>query len=210
MFEDEYGKCTTFHKIGISINDRVITLKKIVEKRFGVLTKDQILVYKDKVLKSDLKLLNHYNLRQFSRIHIFDERDLKEDEPDLEEDLYGVYQDANSIQANETKDQPAQIEATETFKKQILHKVNNMSSSFSSQTDSNYEENRKYRTVGGFNETESEFKPARHYETRRSSPELKSTRSNNYKKIQNNKYSTASRYRRLDEIFDRQINLNDY
>ena len=53
VYEDEYGKCTTFSKINIPTSDRVITLKKIVETKFGISSNDQILVYKDNVLKND-------------------------------------------------------------------------------------------------------------------------------------------------------------
>jgi hypothetical protein len=81
--------CKTFSKIIISVNDRVISLKKIVETKFGISCKDQILVYKDKILKSDLKSLNSFNIRQYSRIHIFDERDIKANANDIGDDLYG-------------------------------------------------------------------------------------------------------------------------
>ena len=77
IYEDEFGKCSTYSKISISANDRLITLKKIVEKKFGINLEDQIIVYKDKILKNDLKILSSFHLRQYSRIHIFDERDLK-------------------------------------------------------------------------------------------------------------------------------------
>ena len=77
IYEDEFGKCSTYSKISISANDRLIILKKIVEKKFGINLEDQIIVYKDKILKNDLKLLSSFHLRQYSRIHIFDERDLK-------------------------------------------------------------------------------------------------------------------------------------
>jgi hypothetical protein len=90
IYEDEFGKCSTYSKISISMNDRLITLKKIVEKKFGISLDDQIIVYKDKILKNDLKLLNAFHLRQFSRIHIFDERDLKENFNDCDDDLYGT------------------------------------------------------------------------------------------------------------------------
>ena len=99
VYEDEYGKCTTFSKINIPTSDRVITLKKIVETKFGILCNDQILVYKDNVLKNDLKPLHHYRLRQFSRIHIFDQRDIKDNASD--DELFGIYQDANMSQSAE-------------------------------------------------------------------------------------------------------------
>ncbi len=71
------------------MNDRVITLKKIIETKFGISCKDQILVYKDQILKSDLKLLTSFNIRQYARIHIFDERDIKANANDVGDDLYG-------------------------------------------------------------------------------------------------------------------------
>jgi hypothetical protein len=71
------------------MNDRVITLKKIIETKFGISCKDQILVYKDQILKSDLKLLTSFNIRQYARIHIFDERDIKSNAKDVGDDLYG-------------------------------------------------------------------------------------------------------------------------
>lgn len=96
VYEDEFGKCFTFSKISISMYDRVITLKKIIETKFDISTKDQILVYKDTILKNDLRSLHTYNLRQYSRIHIFDERDLKENVTDIDDDdLYGIYQELN-------------------------------------------------------------------------------------------------------------------
>lgn len=101
IYEDEHGTCKTFSKIIISINDRVISLKKIVEAKFGISCKDQILVYKDKILKSDLKQMNSFNIRQYSRIHIFDERDIKANANDIGDDLYGIYQDAD-LQINES------------------------------------------------------------------------------------------------------------
>jgi hypothetical protein len=82
-YEDEYGKCSTFSKIIISPNDRIVILKKIVEKKFGICPEDQILIYKDKVLKSDLKPLSHHNIKQFAKIHIFDERDINNDDNEL-------------------------------------------------------------------------------------------------------------------------------
>lgn len=92
IYQDEYGKCSTFSKINISASDRVITLKKLIENRFGIACDDQILVYKDKILNSDLKLLSHYKLRQFARIHIFDERDIKESDGNEDDSMFGVYQ----------------------------------------------------------------------------------------------------------------------
>ena len=91
IYEDEHGMCKTFSKIIVSINDRVITLKKIIETKFGISCKDQILVYKDQILKSDLKLLSSFNIRQYARIHIFDERDIKANASDFGDDLYGKY-----------------------------------------------------------------------------------------------------------------------
>ena len=88
VYEDEHGKCSTFCKIGILATDRLITLKKIVEKKFGILCDDQIIVYKDKILKNDLKTLQNYHLKQFSRIHIFDERDLKDNVYELDDEVY--------------------------------------------------------------------------------------------------------------------------
>jgi hypothetical protein len=98
--EDEYGnKCSTYTQIEIYSNDRVITLKKLVESRFGIGLDDQILVYKDKVIKSDLKQLAALNVRQFARVHVFDKRDLKTDQDEMDllsrANLYGIYQNCN-------------------------------------------------------------------------------------------------------------------
>jgi hypothetical protein len=98
--EDEYGnKCSTYTQIEIYSNDRVITLKKLVEARFGIALDDQILVYKDKIIKNDLKQLCALNVRQFARIHIFDKRDLKADQDEMDllskANIYGIYQNCN-------------------------------------------------------------------------------------------------------------------
>ena len=93
VYEDEHGECTTFSKICISGNDRLITLKKIVEKKFGIACSHQIIVYKDKIMKNDLKFLYEFNLKQHARIHIFDERDLDENMNEIRDDMYGVYQE---------------------------------------------------------------------------------------------------------------------
>ena len=95
IYQDEYGKCSTFSKVNISPMDRVVTLKKLIESRFGIACDDQILVYKDKILNNDFKVLSHYKLRQFSRIHIFDERDIKESDGNEDDSLFGVYQQSN-------------------------------------------------------------------------------------------------------------------
>lgn len=103
IYQDEYGKCSTFSKISISPSDRVITLKKLIENRFGIGCDDQILVYKDKILNNDLKLLSYYKLRQFGRIHIFDERDIKESDGNEDDALFGVYQQSNFAQVSFNK-----------------------------------------------------------------------------------------------------------
>lgn len=101
IYQDEYGKCSTFSKISIATNDRVITLKKLIENRFGIACDDQILVYKDKILNNDLKPLSSYKLRQFSRIHIFDERDIKDSGAmnASDDEIFGVYQQGNFSQS---------------------------------------------------------------------------------------------------------------
>ncbi len=53
-------------------HDRIEKLKYIVEEKFGIPYDEQLLVYKDKVLRNDLKQLVNYRLRNYSRIHIFD------------------------------------------------------------------------------------------------------------------------------------------
>jgi hypothetical protein len=73
-------------------------LKKLIESKFGIACKDQILVYKDRILKNDLQQLCHYQIRQFSRVHVFDARDIKANSDDLDCDLYGIYQEAESSQ----------------------------------------------------------------------------------------------------------------
>lgn len=119
-YEDEYGKCSTFSKIGIPANDRVITLKKIIETKFGISCNDQILVYKDNVLKNDLKPLSFYRLKQYSRIHIFDQRDIKENASD--DDLFGIYQDASLntlIDAGKQHEDEQPVEVEEPSKARI-------------------------------------------------------------------------------------------
>ena len=71
-------------------------MKKLIESKFGIACKDQILVYKDRILKNDLQQLCHYQIRQFSRVHVFDARDIKANSDDLDCDLYGIYQEAES------------------------------------------------------------------------------------------------------------------
>jgi hypothetical protein len=68
----------------------------LIENKFGIACKDQILVYKDRILKNDLQQLCHYQIRQFSRLHVFDARDIKANADDLDCDLYGIYQEAES------------------------------------------------------------------------------------------------------------------
>lgn len=130
VYHDEYGKCSTFSKVSISVNDRVITLKKLIETKFGIACTDQILVYKDKILKNDLKPLSSYKLRQFSRVHIFDERDLKENSNNESDedtdpahtsqlpananqhngDMFGVYQQGNFLQPNDSSTDLASVD----------------------------------------------------------------------------------------------------
>ncbi|CAF0920262.1 unnamed protein product [Brachionus calyciflorus] len=211
VFEDEFGKCKTFQKISISAYDRVITLKKIVERKFGILTKDQILVYKDQILKSDLKALSHYGLRQFSRIHIFDERDIK-DSNDEEEDLYGIYQDTNLIQSNESVEEKAS-------KKDDTCKVSNISqstksSSSSGQIDSSFEKTKPNRSKYY---TDTRFRSSvKRMDSKRSSvyhnePIQNGPYRNYYSQYprSTSKYATMKSYRKLDELFDRQININN-
>jgi hypothetical protein len=71
-YEDEYGKCKTFSKIGVLSSDRIEKLKYIAEEKFQIPCDEQLLVYKDKVLRNDHKQLANYRLRNYSRIHIFD------------------------------------------------------------------------------------------------------------------------------------------
>ena len=98
--EDEYGnKCSTYTQLELDSSDRVITLKKIVEAKFGIGLDDQILVYKDRIVKNELTQLFALNMSQFSRVHVFDKRDLNEyqNEADLlaNANSYGIYQNLN-------------------------------------------------------------------------------------------------------------------
>lgn len=210
VLEDEFGKCKTFQKISISEHDRVITLKKIVEKKFGILTKDQILVYKDQILKSDLKSLSFYGLRQFSRIHIFDERDIKDND---EEDLYGIYQDTNLIQFNDSGEQKIKRkkEKVENIHNELSSKSSKSSSS--SQTNSSFEKPQENST----RYQELTRRPSiKRMESKRSNSVLCGDRnlySQNYYNHhypRENKYLTMSNYRRLDELFDQNVHIANY
>ena len=114
IFCDEYGTCSKFVKISVQITDSIEKLKKIVEKVFGIPYSEQLLVYKDKMLRSESKQMYQYRLRNQSRIHIFDKRDVKENinELDLEEAYYvdqdfikeiAGFSDGSKLQANNTK-----------------------------------------------------------------------------------------------------------
>jgi hypothetical protein len=148
IIQDEFGKCKTFSKVAVSMFDRVITLKKIVEAKYGISTKHQILVYKDNILKSDLKTLNAYNVRQFSRIHVFDARDLKENVNEVEENLYGIYQDAELFEQanlNSSSDSSLEFKEIDSPRKNVISSLRSQNSSpaceFSStsQTEFSYE-----------------------------------------------------------------------
>jgi len=128
--------------------DRVITLKKIVETKYGISTRHQILVYKDKILKIDLKTLSAYNVRQFSRIHVFDARDLKENVNEMEENMYGIYQDAElfeQVNSNSSSNSSLEFKEINTPRKNAMPSLRSQNSSpayeFSStsQTELTYE-----------------------------------------------------------------------
>ena len=98
--ENNSPNSKTSTKISVYSNDRVITLKKIVEKKFGIACNNQIMVHEDRIMKGDLKFLNDFNLNQFDKIHIFDERDLEENIEEIEDGFYGVYQDFSTLSDN--------------------------------------------------------------------------------------------------------------
>lgn len=212
VFEDEFGKCKTFQKISISVFDRVITLKKIVEKKFGILTKDQILVYKDQILKSDLKPLSHYGLKQFSDVHIFDERDIKDSND--EEDLYGIYQDTNQINLSESVVQRTEKKQANTNKSEAIIELSSKSTkSSSSQVDTSFDNPQASKSK--YSNVEYRRGPKR-MESKRSTsvyhndlPPARSYYANSHY-ANSNQYGTMTKYRRLDELFDRQININKY
>ena len=248
VYEDEHGKCKTFSKIAISMNDRVISLKKIVENKFGISCKDQILVYKDQILKSDLKLLHSFNIRQYSRIHIFDERDVKENAIDIEEDIYGIYQDAELFQNNdttqskeETRENRENLLKNKSPSKALLNDVeeagskkssitssSSSSASSSSPTESSsdyepkqtYSRNRNFKTVyrsagrldkiDNYERRLGEYDDFVHYkpamQNKQTFNNAKAKRSSviyGSKRQFNPAYGDPSRFRRLDEIFDR-------
>lgn len=209
VLEDEFGKCKTFQKISIAENDRVITLKKIVERKFGIQTKDQILVYKDQILKSDLKPLSFYGLRQFSRIHIFDDRDIKDND---EEDLYGIYQDTNMIQLNDSGEQK-NFRKNEKAVITSEYSSKSSKSSSSSQTNSSFENPQlninKYPDELRRRPSISRMESKRSNSALHGDPNLYSK--NYYNPYsRENKYATMSRYRRLDELFDQKVHIANY
>lgn len=91
IYEDEYGKCKTFSKIGVRYTDHIEKIKNIVQQKFQIPYCEQLLVYKDKILKHDHKQLKAYHVRNYSRIHVFDKRDVKENLDDI--DPYSIDQD---------------------------------------------------------------------------------------------------------------------
>lgn len=211
VLEDEFGNCRTFQKISISENDRVITLKRIIEKKFGIFTKDQILVYKDQILRNDLRPLNYYGLRQFSRIHIFDERDIKDSND--EEDIYGIYQDTNLIHEAENKSKHQEVKKNQ-IKSEPVSKTSK--SSLSSETNLNFENTSNYSNENSrhvYSNDKSSSAPFNRMGSKRMSINYttKSRPSRNYytQYPSKNKYATLN-YRKLDELFDRQINLKEY
>jgi len=100
LFEDEHGKCSTFFKIKIFSDDRVNTLKKIVERKFGISCRNQVLVHEDRIMNNDSKFLFDFKLRQLDKIHIFDNRDIEDNIDEIEDELYGVYQEFSNISDN--------------------------------------------------------------------------------------------------------------
>ncbi|RNA19830.1 RING finger nhl-1 [Brachionus plicatilis] len=206
VLEDEFGKCKTFQKISISATDRVITLKRIVEKKFSIFTKDQILVYKDQILRNDLRPLSYYGLRQFSRIHIFDERDIKDSND--EEDIYGIYQDTNLI--NEAVNKSDNGEAKKNEVKNERGSKSSKSSTLSSQTDLSFD---KASSRSVYSNEISYSTPFKRMGPKRSSIHYTTQRlpsKNCYSQYPlKSKYATLN-YRKLDELFDKKINLKDY
>ena len=148
VYEDEHGECATFSKICISGNDRLITLKKIIENKFGIACSHQIIVYKDKIMKNDLKFLYEFNLKQHSRIHIFDERDLDENMNEIRDDVYGVYEEFAS------SDSSLPQAGSNTNRNKNIYANKNTSPRFRSNEIRNYStgnvsvRNNKYKTRG--------------------------------------------------------------
>jgi hypothetical protein len=94
---DEEEKCSTVVQLPLYLNDRLITVKKMIEKEFSIALNYQILVYKDKILRNDLKQLHEFGLNSNSRVHVFDKRDIKEDQNEdrhvlSRAEIYGIYQ----------------------------------------------------------------------------------------------------------------------
>jgi hypothetical protein len=69
------------YNISISSADRLITLKKIAEAKFGIECAQQILVHRDHILEAELRQLNQCGLRHGSLVHIFDKRDVSDTLP---------------------------------------------------------------------------------------------------------------------------------
>jgi hypothetical protein len=119
-FKDEYGQCTTFTKISVYGTDHLESIKKLVEKKFGIPYKEQLLVHHDKVMRSDYKQLFQYSIKSLSRIHVFDKRDVKDNIHEIEdEEPYYVDTDFLKELANccEKKDSMRFQGDKENFKK---------------------------------------------------------------------------------------------
>ena len=106
IYEDEYGKCKTFSKIGVRCTDHIEKIKNIVEQKFEIPYDEQLLVYKDKILNHDHKQLKAYHIRNYGRIHVFDKRDVKENLDDI--DPYSIDQEFVEELANNFSSPPPQ------------------------------------------------------------------------------------------------------
>lgn len=146
--EDEFGnKCQTYTQLDIMSNDRIITLKKLIQKKFSLDMNDQILVYKDKIIRNDLRQLFACGItRQYSRVHVFDKRDIKsdQDEADLlsKANCYGIYQTCAAANKASIINSGADTEQTKQ-----LQPTRPAPPPPSAQSTSSYRQTRKYSTM---------------------------------------------------------------
>ena len=212
IYEDEFENCSTFCKISISSSDRLITLKKIVEKKFGISFDDQIIVYKDKILKYDLKTLQNYHFKQYSRIHIFDERDLKENVYELEDEVYDSEDNSSSKidekKAFKEKEKKIKPSNPRKEKSSVQRKIER------SKEITNHKKEMRPEAIFSQSTSTSATNYSYYYNDFQ----------NNYNLNQNNKYYTISkrsntaidnyytspRTRNLENMFDKKLNLYGY
>ena len=115
--EDDYDKCSAYLKANVYSSDRVCDLKKMVEKKFGLSTRNQVMVYQDNIIKDSSKLVFSYHMEHMDKIHVFDERDFDENIHELEHAIYGNFIE-NSVVADAKAIKRSKDRSSKKYKKE--------------------------------------------------------------------------------------------